>query len=324
MLLHSLLQCTFVSTLLFIHNTVATSPPLYKAPPPTGNATLTHYDLPFNYVASCGCVGLSTRYPTAAMNSLSYGSSNSYGPQCGVCYKLTLLSTPLTPPPPKGTGKIFSPNDKSAPSVIVKITDACPLGGNWCTQTALKPLNPLGSQVHFDLAWPSRAIKNDFFPTDDGRDYGAWWSQYELVDCNQWAGYNDKEAWGSDWNQENSACCPLRPSMTNEAAIKNASSTLTDTGSYDIAANTQHCPSYTGQLAAGVTLAQLAAQVPNTSNILSRRKAGTTNGAANNMLASSFFWKWIFMSEADTPAAALQDWRQEGRMKPTLLQQLKL
>lgn len=47
--------------------------------PPSGSATLTHYDLPRDYVAACGCTPTSTHYPTAALSQMAYGSSAAYG-----------------------------------------------------------------------------------------------------------------------------------------------------------------------------------------------------------------------------------------------------
>jgi hypothetical protein len=44
-----------------------------------GAATLTHYTLPTNYIASCGCTPASTHYPTAALSQMAYGSNTSYG-----------------------------------------------------------------------------------------------------------------------------------------------------------------------------------------------------------------------------------------------------
>ena len=35
--------------------------------PNNGEATMTHYDLPKDYIASCGCVGGSTKYPTVTV-----------------------------------------------------------------------------------------------------------------------------------------------------------------------------------------------------------------------------------------------------------------
>ena len=47
--------------------------------PDFGPASLTHYDLPTNFVAACGCTPASTHYPTAALSQMAYGSSANYG-----------------------------------------------------------------------------------------------------------------------------------------------------------------------------------------------------------------------------------------------------
>ncbi|UZJ57480.1 hypothetical protein CBS101457_006800 [Exobasidium rhododendri] len=287
--------------------------------PAQGNATLTHYDLPFDYVASCGCVGLSTRYPTAAINDLAYGSSNSYGPACGQCYRLTLISTPFSPPPPEGNGVVFNSfaddtSDKpTAPTVVVKVTDACPLGGEWCSQTVQKPTNSLNSSIHFDLAWPSTALSKDFFPTDGGRDYGAWWTEFAVVDCQEWAGYDDVEAWGSDWSQQSSACCPLRPHQSDDSGVKSSTisdrrSTPIDFDSYDVEANEKICPSYSEQIALKLSYDDMIAQVPNTSNVASRKEEGI--GLANG--AWSFYQGAFFWSDRNIDREAkvyLEDWQ---------------
>ena len=44
-----------------------------------GPASLTHYDLPLDFVAACGCTPESTHYPTAALSQMAYGSSADYG-----------------------------------------------------------------------------------------------------------------------------------------------------------------------------------------------------------------------------------------------------
>lgn len=94
--------------------------------PASGFATMTHYTLPLDFIASCGCSATSTHYPTAALNQMAYGSSTAYGPSCGRCFNLTLLNTFLSDPP-------FFPNVTK--SVVVKVTDLCPLGGQWCSAT---------------------------------------------------------------------------------------------------------------------------------------------------------------------------------------------
>jgi len=123
--------------------------------PQTGLATLTHTPFPANFVAACGCVGESARYPTAALSQLAYGSNYSYGPACGRCFGLTLIN-PLQASPP------FKP--KVTKSVVVKIIDKCPFtAGGWCGATAQEP-NAGGAFLNFDLSFPSSAIPNNFFP----------------------------------------------------------------------------------------------------------------------------------------------------------------
>jgi hypothetical protein len=99
--------------------------------PDAGTATMTHYSLPQNYVASCGCTGESTHFPTAALNQMAFGSSTAYGPACGRCFKLTLLNTFLSDPP-------FYPTVTS--SLVIKITDLCPHSeAGWCNATTSGP-----------------------------------------------------------------------------------------------------------------------------------------------------------------------------------------
>lgn len=222
MLLPSLLRLGGLALLWSSHSALGV-----WQPPLQGIATLTHYDLPANYVASCGCVGRSTRYPTAALNALAYGGTTSFAPSCGACYSLTLLNTSYSPPPPVGDGIVYAQGDSKAPNVVVKITDLCPLAPGWCNATETQG-NTLGSQMHFDLAWPSQGISKDFFPGD--HDYGVWWTTYERVDCKEWNGNDDKEAVGSEWDLQNSACCPSNPLLSSdEDTAVNTSSTDTAT-----------------------------------------------------------------------------------------------
>ena len=94
---------------------------------PDGYATLTHYTLPQNFIAACGCTTASTDHPTAAMNQMAYGSSTSYGPACGRCFNLTLIDAFTANPR-------FYPNVTK--SVIIKVTDLCPLSkSGWCNAT---------------------------------------------------------------------------------------------------------------------------------------------------------------------------------------------
>jgi hypothetical protein len=115
----------------------------------SGYATMTHYTMAPGYIASCGCTGTSTDYPTAALSQMAYGSSVNYGalvvvlsrsqhrtsasvgPACGRCFKLTLLNPIIATPP-------FHPNVEK--SVVVKVTDLCPLSSaGWCSGTKSKP-----------------------------------------------------------------------------------------------------------------------------------------------------------------------------------------
>lgn len=101
--------------------------------PPSGYATMTHYTLPENWIAACGCTANSTHYPTAAMSQMAFGSSTAYGPGCGRCFNLTLVNTFTSNPP------FYPPQDEQS-SVVVKVTDLCPLGGaGWCSAMPNKP-----------------------------------------------------------------------------------------------------------------------------------------------------------------------------------------
>ncbi|KAF5370619.1 hypothetical protein D9758_001939 [Tetrapyrgos nigripes] len=176
--------------------------------PPNGFATMTHYDLPSGYIASCACTGKSTNYPTSAMNQMAFGSAVAYGSACGKCFNLTLLNTFLSDPP------FYPPTSKS---IVVKVTDLCPLSTTgWCNATQEGP-NQAGNYLNFDLAYPSSAIPDDFFPSNASlygyTDFGVWNISYQSVDCSNWAGWKDEGALGSVTNLgPESACCPDNPS----------------------------------------------------------------------------------------------------------------
>lgn len=124
----SAVKAAVAVTLFLAHFVYATQWIQYPA---NGLATMTHYTLPNNDVASCGCTGQSTHFPTAALSQMAFGSSTSYGPACGRCFNLTLLNTFLSHPP-------FYPTVKK--SVVVKVTDLCPLSKNgWCNATVSGP-----------------------------------------------------------------------------------------------------------------------------------------------------------------------------------------
>ncbi|KAH9978926.1 RlpA-like double-psi beta-barrel-protein domain-containing protein-containing protein [Lactifluus volemus] len=154
---------------------------------------MTHYTLPENYIASCGCTAESTHYPTAALNAMAFGSRTGYGPACGRCFELTLLNSFLSNPP-------FYPTTKK--SVVIKITDLCPLSTTgWCNATTSGP-NAGGSYLNFDLAFPSHQ-----YP-----DFGVWNISYQSVSCaSHWSGSKDAAALGSDPSLGNDACCAADP-----------------------------------------------------------------------------------------------------------------
>ncbi|KAL5528580.1 hypothetical protein ACEPAF_7716 [Sanghuangporus sanghuang] len=175
--------------------------------PDSGFATLTHYSLPLDSIAACGCVAESTHFPTAALSQMAYGSSEAFGPGCGRCFNLTLLNTFLSSPP-------FFPNVTK--SVVVKVTDLCPFVGEWCSGTQDKP-NPAGHQLNFDLAWPSTSIPDDFFPSNASfygySDFGVWNISYASVPCESaWAGTSNSSSFGPvDYLGSESVCCPADP-----------------------------------------------------------------------------------------------------------------
>ncbi|KAK0550772.1 hypothetical protein OC846_003539 [Tilletia horrida] len=236
---------------------------------------MTHYDLPSRYVAACGCVQSAPTMPSAALNVLAFGSETSFGPSCGLCAKLTLISTPLAAisedsadgssslagdPNPGDAGIAFSQeeqDDGTAPSIVVKIVDSCPRGPPWCNATVDGP-NSLGSFVHFDLAWPSVAIPSTFFPGT--HDYGVWNVSYEFTSCSAWRGFNNPRVVGSDWIQQDSACCPKNPPLPSDPNFNNTIwESQESTRGMPLG-----CPNYADTLLAN------PAMVPNTSNPLSK------------------------------------------------------
>jgi len=174
--------------------------------PPNGTASMTHYTMAEGYIASCGCTGDSTHYPTAALSQMAYGSSTAYGPGCGRCFLLTLLNTYTSDPP-------FFPTVTK--SIVVKVTDLCPLSqAGWCSGTENKT-NPGGQYLNFDLVYPSLAVPSNFFPSNASlygyTDFGVWNITYKSVDCDQWKGWKDSSALGSVASLGTSGCCPANP-----------------------------------------------------------------------------------------------------------------
>lgn len=121
------LMSLFLTVILFLFSPLFVCASQWIQYPESGIATLTHYTLPEDDVASCGCTAKSTHYPTAALSQMAFGSSTAYGPSCGRCFKLTLLNSFLSHPP-------FYPSVTK--SLVVKVTDLCPLtNGGWCNGT---------------------------------------------------------------------------------------------------------------------------------------------------------------------------------------------
>jgi len=179
----------------------------YWTYPDDGWATMTHYDLPKDYVASCGCTGESTHYPTVALSMLAFGSSTAYGPSCGRCMNLTLVNSVYSDPP-------YYPNPTK--SIVVKITDLCP-GPGLCGATEGNP-NSVGSYLNFDLASPSTSVPLSWYPsnvTEYGyTDFGVWNVTYQSISCTHWAGWKDAAALGSVPDHENGVCCPAEVNAT--------------------------------------------------------------------------------------------------------------
>lgn len=175
--------------------------------PDNGWATMTHYDLPKDYIASCGCTGKSTHYPTAALSHLAYGSTAAYGPSCGRCFNLTLLNTIYSDP-------LWYPDPTK--SIVVKVTDLCP-GPGLCGATEGNP-NSVGAYLNFDLAYPSTAIHDGWYPANVSYygydDFGVWNISYQSISCSHWDGWKDKGALGSVPNQYPGVCCPSEPNAT--------------------------------------------------------------------------------------------------------------
>ncbi|KAG9316281.1 RlpA-like double-psi beta-barrel-protein domain-containing protein-containing protein [Chiua virens] len=212
--LPSIYQCSrILSFFVFLSFLPAIQASAWIQYPPSGHATMTHYTLPLGFIAACGCTPNSTYYPTAALSQMAYGSSTSYGPACGQCFNLTLLDAFTANPP-------FYPN--STNSVVVKISDLCPLSSKgWCNATTSGP-NAGGAYLNFDLAWPSTSIPNSFFPSDAALygmpllDFGVWNISYQSVSCQEWEGYQNQSALGSVADLGYTSCCPNDPTESSD------------------------------------------------------------------------------------------------------------
>ncbi|CAE6447594.1 unnamed protein product [Rhizoctonia solani] len=212
--------------------------------PENGIATMTHYTMDVGTIAACGCTGGSTRYPTAALSSLGYGSDGTvgFGSSCGRCFNLTLLNTFLSTPP-------FYPNPTK--SIVIKVTDLCPAISQWCDATESKPnaVRPFLSGVTLQnqsqtpeepgsiltlsgprLRYPKigSLVMSPFMASY--KDFGVWNVSYQSVLCvDNWAGGHDPAALGSVNNLGDSVCCPADPLAPN-GTICPSSGPAPDTG----------------------------------------------------------------------------------------------
>ncbi|KAH9066238.1 endoglucanase V-like protein [Lactarius vividus] len=133
---------------------------------PSGTASFTFYS-GCNYPA---CGKTASGY-TAAMNQLAFGAPSGLGAgdACGRCFKITGCADPYSPS-----------NEGPFKSIIVKVTDMCPVQGNeqWCGQTLSNTTNSFGQSVHFDLCQESGA------PRSCGSEGTSLWDGACLADEN--------------------------------------------------------------------------------------------------------------------------------------------
>ncbi|KAI8453561.1 hypothetical protein BY996DRAFT_4582994 [Phakopsora pachyrhizi] len=206
--------------------------------PTRGSASLTHYDLPLNYLASCGCSYGASYHPTAALSSFAYSGLDSKtigpGPACGRCFKITLISASEASPPFVIPEPSESNNHRPRPTVVIKVVDKCP-SPVYCS-AAPGRLNKLKRLIHFDLAVPSPELNLSFFPSNQElygySDFGVCELDsvlslllfdsmsclkgnvdYETISCETWSGWSNESNLGVEESypgyQDN--CCPRDP-----------------------------------------------------------------------------------------------------------------
>ena len=162
--------------------------------PSSGRATATHYDVG-SPPRACNCHTGVNNYPSAAISEYWFGvgPNEGSGPVCGRCYNLTVVGDPYSPQNPV----------PAASPLFVKAVDLCPHQGNeqWCMATS-QP-NQFGYPGHFDVATP---FANEWIQQTG---VGAWVVEFAEVPCQDYAGFNDPSAYGtqtSSWG-----CCPQNP-----------------------------------------------------------------------------------------------------------------
>ena len=92
------------------------------------------------------CGGRISSGYTAAVNTLSFGATSSFGDACGRCFSITPTKDPYSP---DYTGPFGN-------TIVVKVNDLCPISGNaeWCSQTQEDSLNQFGEPMQCVLAFP--------------------------------------------------------------------------------------------------------------------------------------------------------------------------
>ncbi|KAJ7065205.1 endoglucanase V-like protein [Mycena amicta] len=166
------LQIRIALALTVLHSALAAAPGGYIQVPGPGNASFTMYS---------GCqqpaCGVASTGFSAAINQLAFGSVPGLGPgdACGRCFSLTGNHDPFSP---AFTGPFGQ-------SIIVKITDMCPVAGNaeWCGQTATSDTNQFNMPVHFDICEDTGGSAI-FFPSG----HGALTGTFQEVSCSLWKG----------------------------------------------------------------------------------------------------------------------------------------
>lgn len=145
-----------------------------------------------------------------------------------------------------------------------------------------------GAFLNFDLAYPSSAIPDDFFPSDVqlygysvcllviitrfhilmwSKDFGIWNITYEEVSCTtNWAGGQNAAALGSVPSQGLDACCPADPTVS----LIPISTNLLFMRCLQNSTNT--CPSYSEQN--GIPCVYMSSRRSNLANMLTQAQYG--------------------------------------------------
>ncbi|KAH9071057.1 glycoside hydrolase family 45 protein [Lactarius deliciosus] len=143
---------------------------------PSGTASFTAY-LKRKIPLACGKTA--SGY-TATVNQLAFGAPSGLGAEdaCGRCFNVTGCTDPYTPS-----------NKSPFTSIVVKVTDLCPIQGNeqWCSQTVSNITNSFGQSA----LCPRPGAPGAFFPLGNGALTGT----YEEVPCTNWSGPEGSSLW---------------------------------------------------------------------------------------------------------------------------------